>query len=215
MRTAADFDQLYQKPDPWDVLRPSVRDNVLRTIAGKYGAGKRILEFGCGEGQHTQMLASIGSSVLAVDISQAAVGRARARNLPKTQFVAADMVGFTPPQSVDVVFAIECLYYLSREEQNAFLAKMRGKTFIVSAPIIGGNEHRKYYTASELKELLLQHQLHVIDEYNLSLYWPRTALQRLLFLPLQVLRKLKMIDARTIRFVPRYFIYQRCYVCRG
>lgn len=216
MRTAEDFDRFYQKPDPWQVQQPSIRDAVLRTVATKYASRKNILELGCGEGCHTEFLSGIGASVLAIDISKTAIERAIARNLPNATFCVADFIELEIGKAVEVIFAIECLYYLSEKEQSTFFMNLKtsggGKVLIFAAPIIGTNEHRKYYTPGELEQLFRKHEFRVRDRYNLSLHWGRTPIQKLLFLPIRMLRKLGIITSTTIQFLPSWFIYQRCYV---
>src|SRR5580692_12505924 len=73
-----------------------------------------------------------------------------------------------------VIAAIECLYYLTPEEQEAFFAKVsrehRGKPLIISGPIIGSNEYRKYFTDVSLRETFARHGLSVLTSHNLNVY---------------------------------------------
>ena len=60
-------------------------------------AGVRtILELGCGTGNDTARLAGEGYSVTAVDVSNEAIGRARARFGPVARFLVADMTRRLP-----------------------------------------------------------------------------------------------------------------------
>ena len=186
-----------------------MRDNNLRRALAGLVRGKTVLELGCGEGHLTETILRDAKSVTAVDISQIAIERAVARKIKNACFVQSDFLeqSFTDH---DVIAALECICYLSRDELNRFLQKVttehKGRTLAVSIPIIGSNEHRIYFTHAEMMALLSHHDFSNITSFNLTVYW-RPALARVIAnlckLPLGHL---------AVDFLPDRFIYQRLYV---
>jgi SAM-dependent methyltransferase len=62
-------------------LRARRRAALMGSAAG-LGAGVRAVEIGCGTGMFTEMFAATGSEIVAVDVSEDLLARARRRNLP-------------------------------------------------------------------------------------------------------------------------------------
>jgi cyclopropane fatty-acyl-phospholipid synthase-like methyltransferase len=209
MRTADDFNLYYSTQDPWRISRAKFRDKVLRRSVSKFVAGKSVLELGCGEGHLTQAIFSAARSVVGVDISGVAIDRAKACGIPNAKFENADFLGVSF-EGYDVIAAIECLYYLTPEDQEAFFEKAakehRGKLLILSSPIIGENEHRKYFTHSGLLETFSRHGVSVIEFHNLNVSRQRSNLAAILVrVPFGSL----LLD-----YLPSDLIYQRCYITR-
>jgi hypothetical protein len=73
-----------------------------------------------------------------------------------------------------VIAAIECLCYLSPPEQEAFFAKVAreqsGKILIISGPIIGRNERRKYFTHEDVLVTLTRHGISAVKFHNLNVH---------------------------------------------
>jgi 2-polyprenyl-3-methyl-5-hydroxy-6-metoxy-1,4-benzoquinol methylase len=171
------------------------------------------LELGCGEGYLTETLFSEARSVTGIDISDVAIERANARKLPNASFLCADFLD-VPFGDYDVIAAIECLYYLSSEEQDAVLGKIarehRGRMVIISAPIIGSNQHRKYFTHSEMIDKLDRWMMSLTEFHNLNF---RNDI-RLWSLAAKVLNRLPGAQL-LLDFFPAPLIYQRCYVAQA
>jgi len=77
-------------PAPWDVGQP--QPTIVR-LASKGGFAGAVLDAGCGTGENALYLASLGLSVLGVDVAETAVAIARAKAADrgiKVEFVAAD-----------------------------------------------------------------------------------------------------------------------------
>ena len=202
MRTAADFDGVYAKPDPWGIAQEPRRDRTLARIIAPYVEGKTVLDLGCGEGHLTAAVFQSAAWVTAIDISQVAIQRTP--RLANARFAATDFM--SPDVSFegqDVITALECLYYLSPEELEAFFRKLahqhRG-TFIMSAPIIG----HEYFTHEGLLETFKRHGLTVIDSRNVSVYWEGLGGKL-------AVRAAKLSDI-AVRLCPKRFVFQRCYV---
>src|SRR5438477_9844379 len=111
VRTAADFDGVYAKPDPWGVAQEPRRDRTLARIIAPYVEGKTVLDLGCGEGHLTAAVFQSAAWVTAIDISQVAIQRTP--RLANARFAATDFM--SPDVSVegqDVITALECIQYL-------------------------------------------------------------------------------------------------------
>src|SRR5262245_49736069 len=80
----------YNGPAPWDIGRP--QPAVARLVSARRFAGA-VLDAGCGTGENTLHIASLGLSVLGVDVAETALAiardKARDRGVP-VEFVAAD-----------------------------------------------------------------------------------------------------------------------------
>jgi SAM-dependent methyltransferase len=74
------MESLWQRGDPWDIESSAYErircEHLLKMIDGRRYA--RLLEIGCGAGFLTRLLAPLADEIVALDISQAAIDRARA-----------------------------------------------------------------------------------------------------------------------------------------
>jgi predicted TPR repeat methyltransferase len=116
--SAAYFDALYaKKNDPWRFATSPYEQ-------AKYGATLQALatarfanafEVGCSIGVLTRMLAPRCSSLLAVDVAEAALTQARRRcaDLDNVQFERRQIPRDWPQRSFDLILLSEVLYYLS------------------------------------------------------------------------------------------------------
>jgi 2-polyprenyl-3-methyl-5-hydroxy-6-metoxy-1,4-benzoquinol methylase len=207
MRTADDFNRYYATPDPWGVSRATFRDRVLRRHLRRSIRNKSVLELGCGEGHLTQAIFHTARSVMAVDISDVAIARARSLNLRNAE--TADLLDISFG-GYDVIAAIECIHYLSFQEQGAFLQKVArehsGKVLFLSGPIIDYQRHFSH------RRLMLEFKalgFKVVRFHNLSVYWQPLSsriVANLLKLPLGYM----LLD-----WVPERMIYQRLYALRA
>lgn len=75
VRSTQDFDAMYVagRP-PWDIDRPQ---SALRGLADRGGLVGRVLDVGCGTGEHALMAAAIGLDATGVDAAGTAVTTAR------------------------------------------------------------------------------------------------------------------------------------------
>jgi 2-polyprenyl-3-methyl-5-hydroxy-6-metoxy-1,4-benzoquinol methylase len=211
MRTAHDFNLFYATPDPWRISFAKFRDRVLRRSVTRFVDEKSILELGCGEGHLTQAIFSNAKSVTGVDLSEIAIERAKARRIPNARFDTSDFINISF-ESYDVIAAIECLYYLTPEDQNEFFEKIarehRGKILIISGPIIGENEHRKYFTHAGLSEIFVRHNMSILEYHNLNVY-RRGASANIAAVLVRLPFGHHLLD-----WLPSALIYQRCYIIR-
>ena len=75
---------------PWDIGRPQLAIARLASVGGFAGA---VLDAGCGTGEHALLVASLGLSVLGIDVAETAVTIARKKAADRgieVEFAAAD-----------------------------------------------------------------------------------------------------------------------------
>jgi len=209
MRTAADFNLYYAAPDPWHISHARFRDNVLRRCLKPFIRDKSVLELGCGEGHLTHTIFSKARSVVGIDISDVAIARAKSLNLPNARFESADFLQASF-EGYDVIAAIECVYYLSLEEQGVLLRKVAnehpGKIFLLSGPIV---DYRRHFSHKRLMHEFTTLGFTPLKFYNLSVYWhPPSSriIANLIKLPLGF----TLLD-----WIPESMIYQRLYALRA
>jgi predicted TPR repeat methyltransferase len=167
---------------------------------------------GCGEGHLTASVFRDARGVRGIDISPVAVSRAKALSLKNASFVASDFLAVNFA-GYDVIAAIECIYYLAPEEQEAFFQKLTseaaGKLLIISGPIIGSNEYRTYFTDNGLRRTFARHGLTLIGCLNLNAYRKAglgaTVAAAAIKLP---------FGGAIVPHLPESWVYQRCYVAR-
>jgi SAM-dependent methyltransferase len=221
MWTTFDAEQFYQVRDPWRVQGRSPnnkrRESVIQSLRNLL-QDKNVIELGCGEGHLSQILARSCQHLLGLDISQTAINRAKERHIANATFIAGSMTEMAFYGSFDVAVVIEALYYLSAADQSTVLSaikKMRAR-LIVSAPIIGSNEHRRYYTKAELVSLLTSHGFKVEQQRVLSLYWEVKTMDRIAiqsFKLLYLVLPAALMDP-IYEKLPERWAYQMLFVCR-
>src|SRR5262249_31139609 len=94
MSDAARWDERYRTGDtPWNTGRPSTE--LVRVVTEDQVAPCRAIDLGCGTGTHAVWLARQGFDVTGVDLSPAAVERARRQAEAAgvaVRFLAADLL---------------------------------------------------------------------------------------------------------------------------
>jgi SAM-dependent methyltransferase len=209
MRTAADFNLYYATPDPWHISHAQFRDKVLRRRLKPFVRDKSVLELGCGEGHLTYAVFGKARSVVGIDISDVAIARAKSLNLPNARFESGDFLQASF-EGYDVITALECVYYLSFQEQGVFLEKVAkehpGKILLLSGPIV---DYRRHFSHKRLMLEFTALGFAPLKFYNLSLYWyPPSSriIANLIKLPLGY----TLLDR-----IPESMVYQRLYVLRA
>ena len=157
-RTRDEFEAWYAASggDPWDYQSRSVIARLRRSIDFVRCFVPRdytgvMWEVGCFQGQFTRLLRESfpQAHIVADDISDAALAIAR-RNVPNVEFRQGDLLTIQPLKG-DLVFALECIYYLRPEERVAGLenlTRLYPRHLVISANITGG----QYVTDTWLKD---------------------------------------------------------------
>ena len=118
---ASYFEKLYASdPDPWRFATSDYErekyDATLAALAGRqYGSA---FEIGCSIGVLTQRLAAHCTHLLAVDVAEDALAKARTRcaDLPAVTFAKLQIPRQWPPGQFDLILFSEVLYYLSETD---------------------------------------------------------------------------------------------------
>ena len=76
IRTAGEWDDVYTGTPPWDTGRPQPAFAALADAGALTG---RVLDVGCGRGEHALLAAQHGATVTGIDIAPRAIEAARAK----------------------------------------------------------------------------------------------------------------------------------------
>ncbi len=110
-----------------------------------------------------------------------------------------------------MITALECLYYLSPDEQEAFFEKTArehtGKELIVSTPIIGDGQHRRYFTHADLVEMV--DRIGASWRFHNVVIYRRGPLTTLAAAAARIPFCLWLLD-----LIPEHYIFQRLYMIR-
>jgi predicted TPR repeat methyltransferase len=115
------FDRLYAgDPDPWGFReREYERAKYEDTVAALEGRRfRRAVEIGCSIGELTARLAPWCDALLGVDIAEAPLQLARARNAgaPQVAFARMTLPDERPQGRFDLIVLSEVLYYFGRDD---------------------------------------------------------------------------------------------------
>ena len=80
-RQPHDFDEYYESTPPWDIGRPQPEFAVVADAGRVHG---KVLDVGCGTGEHALMAASLGLDATGVDTAQAAIALAEQKALDRS-----------------------------------------------------------------------------------------------------------------------------------
>lgn len=133
------FENKYSEEDPWG-FRTSTYEQVkydrqIQAIQKYVDTPKRILEIGCAEGAHTEMLLEVfeEAELLGVDISEQAIDRAKERvDQNRVEFQAVNILDEIEEidEGFDIIVFSETLYYvadsISVRELFEFLSNLSG-----------------------------------------------------------------------------------------
>src|SRR5689334_7249886 len=103
------------------------RDVAEQIAAFVPGPDARVLDHGCGEATHADLVAARAREVLLCDAAasvRAAIGRRFAAN-PKIKVIAPEEIDGLPTASLDLIFANSLVQYLTATELDAVLATWR------------------------------------------------------------------------------------------
>jgi SAM-dependent methyltransferase len=116
-------------PAPWDIGRPQPRVVHLASISGFTGT---VLDAGCGTGENALHIASLGFSVLGVDVAEIALAIARDKAEERgieVEFVAADALQLDRLGRIfDTVLDCGLFHTFDRDEQQGYVTSLASVT---------------------------------------------------------------------------------------
>jgi ubiquinone/menaquinone biosynthesis C-methylase UbiE len=122
-----DFDEMYTGTPPWDIGRPQPAFQALADAGAFQG---KVLDVGCGTGEHGLMAAALGLETTGVDIAETAIASAKAkaedRGLEVRFLVwdALDLPGLGQP--FDTVLDCGLFHIFDDTDRPQFLTSLRG-----------------------------------------------------------------------------------------
>jgi SAM-dependent methyltransferase len=138
MSETARWEERYRTGDtPWDTGQPS--SELQRVAAEEHIRPCRAIELGCGSGTNAVWLAKQGFDVTAVDLSSAAISRARERAASegvKVSFVCADVLNLPDLGTYDFVFDRGCYHVVRRIDVQRYQNTLRQVTHPGSAGLV-------------------------------------------------------------------------------
>ncbi|MEV7040729.1 class I SAM-dependent methyltransferase [Amycolatopsis sp. NPDC051061] len=116
-------DDLYRTPPPWDIGRPQ---GAFRALAESGAIQGRVLDAGCGTGEHVLMCAALGLDATGIDLASAALQRAeeKARERERTaRFLRRDAREVAElAESFDTVLDCGLFHIFDAQDRAAYVA---------------------------------------------------------------------------------------------
>jgi len=125
-RALHDFDAIYaSSTPPWDIGRPQPAFERLAEAGGLVG---RVLDAGCGTGEHALLAASLGHDAVGVDLAPKAIELAEAKAAERglaVRFVVGDALALPDlHQQFDTVLDCGLFHVLDDDERARFVASL-------------------------------------------------------------------------------------------
>ncbi|MFJ9870234.1 class I SAM-dependent methyltransferase [Streptomyces sp. NPDC101165] len=119
-------DDLYATPPPWDIGRPQP---ALLSLTRSGGIRGRMLDAGCGTGEHALMAAALGLDATGIDLAARALGAAEEKARTRGQEVrflrhdARDLAGLG--EQFDTVLDCGLFHVFAGEDRTAYTSGLR------------------------------------------------------------------------------------------
>jgi SAM-dependent methyltransferase len=125
-RSPHDFDAIYADGTPgWDIGRPQPPFDHLATAGKLVG---RVLDVGCGTGEHALMAASLGYEAVGVDMSMRAIDLAKTKATERgveVRFVVADALHLVDlGEQFDTVLDCGLFHVLDDSERERYVGSL-------------------------------------------------------------------------------------------
>lgn len=180
------FERLFTaERDPWQYTSAYEQRKYAQTLELiPERLGTTALELACAEGHFTTFLAGRVSKLVASDISEVALARARARcsGLDNVEFVQLDLIRDPLPGRFDLVVCSEVLYYMHDEERLEAVARKIAAALepgglvvtahanlVVDDPDAPGFDWDTPFGAKRIGEVLAR-RLDLVEEHRTPLY---------------------------------------------
>jgi SAM-dependent methyltransferase len=125
-RRPEDFDVLYEGTPPWEIGRPQP---ALAALAEAGAIRGRVLDVGCGTGEHALMAASLGLEATGIDLAAAAIERARQKAAQRrldVRFVVGDVLDLSGlGGQFDTVLDSGLFHVLEDDDRRMFVEGLR------------------------------------------------------------------------------------------
>ncbi|NUP66001.1 MAG: class I SAM-dependent methyltransferase [Nonomuraea sp.] len=122
-------EELYSAPLPWDIGRPQAAFLGLARAGAFRG---RVLDVGCGTGEHALMCAALGLPVTGVDLAPRAIGLARDKAAGRgltARFLSHDVLRLGElGESFDTVLDSLVFHVFGDDDRPAYVGSLRAVT---------------------------------------------------------------------------------------
>lgn len=170
---STDFEKLFKDyKDPWSFETSKFeKDRFTKILSiAKTVPHESILEIGPAEGHLTEKLTKIAKNVTAIEISEAAIKRAKGK-APKAKYINTSFEKFEPgPQKFDLVIASEVFYYFKNGPKMAQKIAKIGKYLITSNAGIHDYLQAKHLTNFKLEKKQIHINIKELKITTIRLY---------------------------------------------
>ena len=127
--TQADFDAMYTGTPPWDIGHPQA---CIRAVADAGGIRGRVLDAGCGTGEHALMGAALGLDATGIDGSPRAIRLARSKAAQRgidVRFLIADALDLgSLGETFDTVIDSGLFHVFGDDDRARYVDSLRAAT---------------------------------------------------------------------------------------
>jgi len=125
-RRPEDFEAMYASTPPWDIGRPQP---VFQALAEEGAIRGRVLDAGCGTGEHTLMAAAMGLNATGIDAALSAIAAAKAKARERgvhARFLAGNALHLASlGAQFDTVLDSGLFHVFEDEERRTYVESLR------------------------------------------------------------------------------------------
>jgi SAM-dependent methyltransferase len=122
----ADFSGAYATTPPWDIGRPQPAFLALAEAGALRG---RVLDAGCGTGEHALMAAALGLDATGIDSTPVAIEQAKAKAIARgldVRFLVGDVLELASlGEHFDTVLDAGCFHTFDDDERRLYVESLR------------------------------------------------------------------------------------------